>query len=52
MDSLSDEELATELRRATLMRYLAENAGEIDALALFDSVIRTCEAEQRSRNRG
>jgi hypothetical protein len=52
MDALSDDELAAELRRATLLGDLADNAGEADASAVFSSIVRAVEFEQRRRTTG
>lgn len=52
MDRLDDKELAAEHRRATLMGNIAANAGEADAEALFASIARACEFEQRNRATG
>lgn len=52
MDRLTDEELAAELRRATLMGNLADNAGEVDAAQVFASIVRAVEFEQMQRVRG
>jgi hypothetical protein len=46
---LSDDELAAELRKAKALNDIADNAGEADASALWSSVIRSIEFEQRRR---
>lgn len=49
MDSLSDDELRAEYRRAILLGNIADNAGEADASALWASVQRSVEFELRNR---
>lgn len=49
MDSLSDDELRAEYRRAILLGNLADTAGEADAAALWASVRRSIELEARDR---
>lgn len=52
MDRLSDDELAAEHRKAVLMGSIAASAGEADAEALYASIVRACEFEQRNRETG
>lgn len=50
--NLSDDELQAEHRKATALQDIAANAGEADAEALFASVVRAIEFEQRRRAAG
>lgn len=46
---LDDDELFAELRKARALQELADSAGEADASALYASVVRAIEFEQRRR---
>lgn len=49
---LTNVELHDELRKARAMVELADQAGEADASALYSSIIRALEFEQRNRETG
>lgn len=46
---LTDDELRDELKKARYLAEIADNAGEADASALYSSVTRAIEFEQRRR---
>ena len=47
--TLTDDELRAEYRRANRMAALANNAGEVDAVTVFEATARAIEVEMLDR---